>query len=84
MTLPPFFRLRRALREDHPGTIATMSRISAGSRFTKAGVCVIEPRTLIAYSLLVVMVLAVIYLIARFRRDRTRRRDEMRGKYRGR
>lgn len=80
----PFFRLRRALRQDYGGTIATTSRIGAGSRPTKAGVCVIEPRTLIAYSLLVVMVLAAIFLIVRFRRERARRRDEMRGKYRGR
>ena len=47
------------------------------------GVSVIEPSTLIAYSLIVVMVLAAIYLIARFRRERARRRDVIRGKYRG-
>lgn len=29
------------------------------------------------------MVLAAIYLIARFRRERARRRDVIRGKYRG-
>ena len=40
-----------------------------------------EPRILAAYAIIVLMVGAAIYLIARFRRERARRRDMMRGKY---
>jgi len=42
----------------------------------------IEPRTLIAYAIILIMVSTAIYLIARFRRERARRRDMMRGRYR--
>ena len=41
-----------------------------------------EPRILAAYAIIAVMVGAAIYLIARFRRERARRRDIMRGRYR--
>ena len=41
----------------------------------------IEPRTLIAYALIIIMLGIAIYLIVRFRRERTRR-NIMRGKYR--
>jgi HAMP domain-containing protein len=42
----------------------------------------VEPRILAAYAIIAVMVGAAIYLIARFRRERARRRDMMRGRYR--
>lgn len=40
-----------------------------------------ELRTLIAYGLIALLVAGAVAVIARFKRNRDRRRDEMRGRY---
>ncbi|NYF31141.1 MULTISPECIES: hypothetical protein [Sphingopyxis] len=64
------------------GTLFDRRRIRVGSRHFQAGVTIIEPRTLAAYAIIFLMVGTAVYLIARFRRERARQRDILRGRYR--
>ena len=72
--MPTLWRLLRNLI-DGPA-------FQGGVSLIQVGVTAIEPRILIAYAIILFMVGAAVYFIARFKRERARRRDIMRGKYR--